>query len=132
MHDFPDITQCRAKFSARVEHAKIIGAEPARFQQCNRQRITDCHLQKRRCRRCQTMRTGLIDPRQDQRNVSRPGKGTVRTAGDRDQGHIITSGILDQIAQFRRFAGPGQGQHSILLGDHAQITVAGFRRMNKE
>ena len=51
--------------------------------------------------------------------------------GDRDQRDLEAARIRDDVGQFAALAGIGQSEDRVLGADHAEVAVAGFRRMDE-
>ena len=60
------------------------------------------------------------------------GERAVRPAGDRHQRNAHALGIGDDVAEFGRAAGIGEGNQPVILGDHAEIAVACLGRMDEQ
>ncbi len=60
------------------------------------------------------------------------GEGGLRASGHRDQRVALSLEHRQQHRDFVGFAGIGQRQHHVAVGDHAQIAVAGLAGMDIE
>ena len=78
------------------------------------------------------MRAGFARLRQHQRDVGGLAKRAAGLRGDGDQRATEAARIVDQVFQFRGLARPGQRHDHVVGGDHAEIAVARFARMNEE
>ena len=114
-----------------MDRAKILCREPARIEQCNRQRIAERQAHRGRDRRRRCCFAGFAAIGHDERRGRRFRQGRVRFEGHADHRDVQTVAVIEQIGKLSRLARARNAEHAILLGDHAEIAVAGFSGMDK-
>ena len=127
-----DMLQVGAERAAGMELQEVVGGEAARFKERDGERVAERHLDQRRGGGRQAVRAGLLDLGQDQRHVGGLRERGIGAGGHRDERHAEARGIEDDAAQLRRLARPGERQHHVVLGDHAEVAVARLGRMHEE
>ena len=95
------------------------------------QRVTQSHLQGGGCGGGAVQRVGFRHKRQQKDVRSVFAEQTVRVARYPYQGDVAPGRIQDDVRKFRRVAGIGKGQNGIVGGQHPQVSVAGFARMDE-
>ena len=131
MHDVAHMLQLRSQLAAGVELAEVMRAEALVLEQRNGQRIAQGELQQRRCRGREAIGAGLLGAWQRQHDVGFLAQRRIRHRGDGDQRHGEALGIGENVTQLGRLAGIGDHDHRIVRRDHAQVAVAGFRRVHE-
>ena len=134
MHDIGDVQQqAPAQRAGRVRAGEIVGGEAARLQQGHRQRIAHGQRGGGAGGRGQVQRAGLgrhadiqvhVGVRGPAWNPARPVMAITDVA--------LALEHRQQHQDFVGFAGIGQRQHDVGVGDHAQVAMAGFARMHVE
>jgi hypothetical protein len=132
MHQVLDPDQLLAELSPRVQQAELARAKAAAFEQRYRERITERQHDRARCGRGKSHRAGFGPGRQHQGKVSGFGEAAVSPADHGEQRDREAAGIGHDVGQLRGLARVGQGQNRVVLGNHAEIAVAGFAGVDVE
>ena len=111
---------------------KVFGTETACIEQRHGQRVTQRHLRGGAGGGCQIQRAGFALHAAVEHDVGIFGERGFQPAGHRDQRHALALEHRQQHGEFVGLAAVGDAQHQIALRDHAQIAVAGFRRVHEE
>ena len=78
------------------------------------------------------MRAGFLFAGQRQHDIGGLGERRGLAGRDRDQRDLEAAGIGDDPLQFGAFAAPGHRNDHVIAGNHPEITVIGFNRMNEK
>ena len=132
MHDVADADQRAAERTAGVEIAILIGGEALALHQRHRDRVAQHqhHGGGGGGRQPHGARLGRLG--QQKRHVGRLQQRGLQIAGDTDERNAQPLGMGDEIAKLGGLAAIGQHQQRIVDGDHAEIAMAGFRRMDEK
>ena len=131
MHDLAHMREPGPELAAGVEGAEVAGGEAAALEQRDRQRVAEHELERCRGRRRETVRTGLLDVRQNEADVGFAPEGALAVGGDRDQRDGEALGEGDHGSELDRLARPGDGEQDVAVLHHAQIAVARLGRMDE-
>ena len=111
---------------------KSTRGEAAALQQRDRERVAERHLHQRRGGRREIVRAGFARLRQREHDVGRLPERAVGGGGDGDQPDAEPARIVDQVLELGGLARPGQRHDHVVVGDHAEVAVARFARMDEE
>ena len=111
MHDVAHQHQFGAELAAGVEHAEIERGESLALHQRDRQRVAQHKLQRRRSRRREAVRAGLLDLRQRRGEYRPRGRACSPLPRSwRSAAMRIAPGVSDDGGELRRLAGPGNAR----------------------
>ena len=127
----PHRHQLRAQLAAGMDGVEVARREAARFQQRHGQGVAEGQLHGGRGGGRELVGAGFLRRRQHEGRVAALIRA-LPARGHRDQLHAETLAVVDHVPQLRRLAGPGEGQHHVAGGDHAEVAVAGLGRMHEE
>ncbi len=105
---------------------KFFGRTAAPTHQRQGQRVAQGHLQGGGRGGGAVQRVGFRHKRQQKEVRGVFAEQAVRVARYPYQGDVAPGRIQDDVRKFRRVAGIGKGQNSIVGGQHPQVSVAGF------
>ena len=115
-----------------MEQGEIVGAEPPGFQQGQSQRIAHDQAGRGAGRGRQLQGAGLLADADIETHCRRVAQGGIKLARQGDEGRVQPLDEGQQGDQFPGLAGIGQGQDHIVLGDHAQVAMAGLAGVNEK
>ena len=131
-----DIANSQQQFAAecatRMRQREIFRRETTRFQQRDGQRIAHHQRGGGAGGRRQPQRAGFLRHLDAQVDIRRFAHRAFRIVSHTDEGELLAFQYRDQRQDLAGFAGVGDGEHDVLRGDHAQIAMAGLRRVNEE
>eukprot|EP01136_Pigoraptor_vietnamica_P039950 Opistho-1_new@11301 len=131
MHQIGNAQQFLSQLAARMQLMEILRRESLALQQRHGQRITQSQHHGGGGGGRDADQPGLAHIRQQQGHVGGAAQRAVAAAGDADQRNRPAPGVADDVGQFEGLARVGQGDHRIGGRHHAEIAVAGFRRMDE-
>ena len=127
-------TRDRAEISLVMAHTIVMGSESLEFHQGQCQCITDRLHDRNTGARRNLQRAGLDDIAAHVENqFAEIAQGRVNMGGNTDNSaDTQLTGIFQHFNHLNRFAAGGEGNNGVLRIDHTQITMSGFRWMNKK
>ena len=133
MHHVGDVQQgAAAERAGGVRTREVLAGETARFQQCDRERIAERERGGGARRGREVERAGFGRYADIEVDVGPARQGRAGATGHRDQRVALALQHRQQHEQFVGFAGIGQRQHHVCVGDHAEIAMPGFARVDVE
>ena len=132
MHDVGNILEVRAERPAGMENLEVVRGESAGFEQRDRETVAERELHRRRRRRREPVRAGLLRARQKQHNIGLFAERRLRLRRDRDQRHGKAARIRDDRLELDGLARPRQRQDQVRARDHPEIAVRRFARMHEK
>jgi hypothetical protein len=133
VHQIADMhQQAPAERTAGMGAGEILRAEAARVEQRDRQRIPQRQRRGGAGRRRQSQGAGFLRHAGVEVYVRLACQGGSRVAGHGNELRTPTLDDRHDGEQLRTFAGIGQGDQHVMVGDHAEIAVAGLAGMDEE
>jgi hypothetical protein len=124
--------QPAAERSARVRAREILRGEAAGVEQRQRERVAQREGRRRARGGREVVRAGLDVDRGVQVSVGGLRERRALVAGEREELRALPLEVRDQLDELVGLAGVRQHHHDVAGGDHAEVAVLRFGRMDEE
>ena len=132
VHEFGHLRQLQADAAARMQAPEVVAREAALFHDGHGERVAEGEHHRRRGRRRDPDRAGLVRRRQDERNVGAADQPRPRRRRDADGPDVEALQMLDDRQELRRLAGIRDQDDDVVPRDHAHVAMRRLGRMQEE
>ena len=131
MHEVPHASEAEAKTAAGVEIGEVRGFKAPAAAELQSERVAEGEHNGGGGGGGEVEAAGLSGDGDIQRESRDAGKGAGDAAGEGDDGNGETVEGGQDAEEFFSFSGVGEGEDDVACGDHAEVAVEGFRRMQE-